>query len=67
MSAPEWLMTSDVARLNPTNSPSWTAESSTEKTIPVRVTAKRTRSCRRLRQARGTSRFTVIIDITPLI
>ena len=34
-------MTSEVARVKPTNSPSWIAESSTENTMPVSVTAKR--------------------------
>ena len=66
MSAPEWGIRSEVARWKPTNSPSWIEDRTTEKTMPVSVTANRTRSWSRLRQARGTSRFTVIMDVTPL-
>ena len=58
---------SEVARWNPTNSPSCTADRTTAKTMPVRVTTRRTRSCSRLRRARAAMGFTPIIDVTLLI
>ena len=50
-SAPVLSMTQVVAWVKPTNSPPWTAMSTTAKTTPVSVTARRTRSCRRFRSA----------------
>src|SRR5688500_16911579 len=51
-SAPEWLTLLEVVSMKPMNNPNCTTIRRIANTIPVRVTAKRTLSCRRLRRAR---------------